>query len=114
MIRRPPRSTLFPYTTLFRSQDGDPVERTAGTGRGALGIEGLCDLERLGIHLEHRVEVGPAAIVGLDALEKVARQPHRGQAAVVERRLKLLDRRLVNHAELVFGEAVVLAVIDRT
>src|SRR3712207_8142091 len=28
MIRRPPRSTLFPYTTLFRSQrvPGDPVE----------------------------------------------------------------------------------------
>src|SRR2546426_12308372 len=24
MIRRPPRSTLFPYTTLFRSQDPDP------------------------------------------------------------------------------------------
>src|SRR5256885_8695426 len=23
MIRRPPRSTLFPYTTLFRSSDGD-------------------------------------------------------------------------------------------
>src|SRR5689334_24848276 len=23
MIRRPPRSTLFPYTTLFRSQDQD-------------------------------------------------------------------------------------------
>src|SRR3712207_8761847 len=23
MIRRPPRSTLFPYTTLFRSQEGD-------------------------------------------------------------------------------------------
>src|SRR5258707_13742540 len=26
MIRRPPRSTLFPYTTLFRSSDGQ--ERT--------------------------------------------------------------------------------------
>src|SRR2546421_10290328 len=24
MIRRPPRSTLFPYTTLFRSQIGEP------------------------------------------------------------------------------------------
>src|SRR2546430_4376732 len=24
MIRRPPRSTLFPYTTLFRSADGLP------------------------------------------------------------------------------------------
>src|SRR5258708_23676200 len=25
MIRRPPRSTLFPYTTLFRSQSTTPV-----------------------------------------------------------------------------------------
>src|SRR2546425_2757014 len=34
MIRRPPRSTLFPYTTLFRSSSGDwrrPVD-TAGEG----------------------------------------------------------------------------------
>src|SRR2546427_2663199 len=27
MIRRPPRSTLFPYTTLFRSLDRNPVEQ---------------------------------------------------------------------------------------
>src|SRR5260370_26315729 len=27
MIRRPPRSTLFPYTTLFRSEPDAPVER---------------------------------------------------------------------------------------
>src|SRR3712207_4310187 len=27
MIRRPPRSTLFPYTTLFRSFDGIPLDR---------------------------------------------------------------------------------------
>src|SRR5258708_18726217 len=28
MIRRPPRSTLFPYTTLFRSSlvDGEPID----------------------------------------------------------------------------------------
>src|SRR5260370_6808963 len=26
MIRRPPRSTLFPYTTLFRSRLGQPVQ----------------------------------------------------------------------------------------
>src|SRR3712207_8767102 len=26
MIRRPPRSTLFPYTTLFRSEPVGPVE----------------------------------------------------------------------------------------
>src|SRR2546426_1508889 len=28
MIRRPPRSTLFPYTTLFRSWRGRPRPRT--------------------------------------------------------------------------------------
>src|SRR2546430_7852435 len=27
MIRRPPRSTLFPYTTLFRSASNGPCER---------------------------------------------------------------------------------------
>src|SRR3712207_7407791 len=27
MIRRPPRSTLFPYTTLFRSEDRHPYWR---------------------------------------------------------------------------------------
>src|SRR2546422_5179942 len=26
MIRRPPRSTLFPYTTLFRSSKGRPID----------------------------------------------------------------------------------------
>src|SRR3712207_7688305 len=30
MIRRPPRSTLFPYTTLFRSQDALLSELEAG------------------------------------------------------------------------------------
>src|SRR2546430_10032708 len=34
MIRRPPRSTLFPYTTLFRS----PADRA----RGRCGPEGEC------------------------------------------------------------------------
>src|SRR2546426_5594245 len=30
MIRRPPRSTLFPYTTLFRSGDGAPGQHPGG------------------------------------------------------------------------------------
>src|SRR3954469_11629761 len=33
MIRRPPRSTLFPYTTLFRSHSVD-LARVNGTGVG--------------------------------------------------------------------------------
>src|SRR3989441_2351035 len=33
MIRRPPRSTLFPYTTLFRSLRVGGVDDLAGAGR---------------------------------------------------------------------------------
>src|SRR2546427_8721761 len=36
MIRRPPRSTLFPYTTLFRSDA--PRWRTGGGGGHADGV----------------------------------------------------------------------------
>src|SRR3712207_9588152 len=37
MIRRPPRSTLFPYTTLFRSAGDEDV---AGPQRAALNEHG--------------------------------------------------------------------------
>src|SRR5436190_4575539 len=36
MIRRPPRSTLFPYTTLFRSADGLSVCRGDGAPGGRI------------------------------------------------------------------------------
>src|SRR3989449_2098490 len=35
MIRRPPRSTLFPYTTLFRSPLDDRLERIDALARAA-------------------------------------------------------------------------------
>src|SRR3712207_8487400 len=35
MIRRPPRSTLFPYTTLFRSKMHNPV---TGSGGMLIGV----------------------------------------------------------------------------
>src|SRR3712207_7853345 len=37
MIRRPPRSTLFPYTTLFRSSRGRPA-RPRAPRRGARAL----------------------------------------------------------------------------
>src|SRR5438046_4106139 len=41
LIRRPPRSTLFPYTTLFRSERGSPAwARSAETYCG-LSVTGL-------------------------------------------------------------------------
>src|SRR3712207_8221127 len=38
MIRRPPRSTLFPYTTLFRSRE-DPGAQGLGDVRGRVEPE---------------------------------------------------------------------------
>src|SRR5689334_24681185 len=44
MIRRPPRSTLFPYTTLFRSRAGralrlpEPAHRVLAPGAGRAGL----------------------------------------------------------------------------
>src|SRR3712207_9377149 len=42
MIRRPPRSTLFPYTTLFRSHDpGDGPDNGCRVGEIRLGRPGF-------------------------------------------------------------------------
>src|SRR3989442_11859691 len=43
MIRRPPRSTLFPYTTLFRSGD-DPRghRKSLRAGQGGRGVRVRC------------------------------------------------------------------------
>src|SRR3712207_9206615 len=49
MIRRPPRSTLFPYTTLFRSSEVTRVAKEVGT-EGKLGgqarVEGVSGVWR--------------------------------------------------------------------
>src|SRR5258707_3068576 len=39
MIRRPPRSTLFPYTTLFRSGRVGPIVRKTGERRRYRGLD---------------------------------------------------------------------------
>src|SRR3712207_8378132 len=50
MIRRPPRSTLFPYTTLFRSptRSGRSCSRLQSTVAGASREQRHDDEERIG------------------------------------------------------------------
>src|SRR2546429_9942932 len=66
MIRRPPRSTLFPYTTLFRSVSRGLVRRPAA--RAARGARGG----------------GPA--LGPDGARRAARPAAPGAAAAARRR----------------------------
>src|SRR6266536_6489792 len=56
MIRRPPRSTLFPYTTLFRSLAG---LRVVGTD----GVADLHLLDRLLLAVGHRYRRGAGEAV---------------------------------------------------
>src|SRR3712207_7408317 len=76
MIRRPPRSTLFPYTTLFRSVVG---------GQGLL--EGGVDvLGPVTAQAQRPIRLGQLDVVGdLEA------QVHLGVALVVEQLLPLAD-----------------------
>src|SRR2546422_5377816 len=73
MIRRPPRSTLFPYTTLFRS----PLEPAAGrTDREDGRSFGKLDPVQLGVRL---VRDGERAKLARDGRGKVKKVEHRGK-----------------------------------
>src|SRR5690349_21796365 len=93
MIRRPPRSTLFPYTTLFRSgqHDREPrpgaqlVEKPAELVVGAQdGVDALAG-ERAELVADavdggdrEREEIGPAALLAeAQRLHRRARDPQR-------------------------------------
>src|SRR2546426_8271983 len=56
MIRRPPRSTLFPYTTLFRSHDpGGPLEsRGLHGGDRRAARDRRCLLPAAGCGIQHQ------------------------------------------------------------
>src|SRR2546430_13583760 len=91
MIRRPPRSTLFPYTTLFRSARGDLAEERAEVGRH----REVAILEAL---LPH--EPGPATVDTAPA-DGAAQGQHRGRVAVVGAAVAVLSYRA---AELGHGQ----------
>src|SRR5256885_9046338 len=99
MIRRPPRSTLFPYTTLFRSiglallAEGRLVaapatgaaERTAAMGRkdsDAVGESAQPDLEGAQRSEEHTSELqSPCNLVCRLLLEKKKKKLRTAQAS---------------------------------
>src|SRR2546430_17694584 len=78
MIRRPPRSTLFPYTTLFRSvHDAQRPQRLAeGEGRAVELTEELVPLQE--------ILAPPAGLFGVAAPEEPEVLNGRADEAVVE------------------------------
>src|SRR5256885_10695720 len=89
MIRRPPRSTLFPYTTLFRSRDawtvqarsapGDSVVQADLHGSGAIGLLASVDRNSERRSEEHTSELqSPCNLVCRLLLEKKKHKTTRG------------------------------------
>src|SRR2546426_813144 len=70
MIRRPPRSTLFPYTTLFRSRGLGPAGRAWGgldallgsDGAGPRAMSAFVTLDGVRKQWSHTVAVGPLSL----------------------------------------------------
>src|SRR2546426_5705438 len=88
MIRRPPRSTLFPYTTLFRSIRALAQQRVVQLERRQVALQE--------VELRHRLERQPPVLAALQ------RQPVFLQRLVV---VALLAER---ESEVVVGELVAL------
>src|SRR3712207_8956080 len=79
MVRRPPRSTLFPYTTLFRSA---LAERGMTVAVGAQRRRGVVDVQRAqAVEPDDAVEVRED---GVEALGRADVEPRGEQVAGVQ------------------------------
>src|SRR2546422_4717781 len=101
MIRRPPRSTLFPYTTLFRSPIvAGPVAGAIlgdlGTGLALGVLFELFQYDVLPVGATRYPEYGPATVA---AVSGVARRAHRKRSeehtSKLQSRLHLVCRLLL-------------------
>src|SRR5438552_11412651 len=89
MIPRPPRSTLFPYTTLFRSQDDDPFRRSKAATPFPNGESITCQEHPYPRSEEHTSELqSPDHLVCRLLLEKKkirTRQEHSAEKCACDR-----------------------------
>src|SRR2546423_7700461 len=91
MIRRPPRSTLFPYTTLFRSMD--PFTLATGVV-GLLGVT-LQISQIVNSYIEGRSEEHTSELQSLAYLVCRLLLEKKKNTVITERSIKFVDHILV-------------------
>src|SRR3712207_7971790 len=94
MIRRPPRSTLFPYTTLFRSKRAGDAVRVPAVAQ--LAVELVDEVAAVG---EDEDATGPA---GLDEAERGDRLSGAGRVLEPDRKSTRLNSSHANISYAVF------------
>src|SRR5687767_15723860 len=91
MIRRPPRSTLFPYTTLFRS--GSPDDEAEGAGVTVL-------TEAVGQSVAEESSDALPLVFGVDRHPARQRHRHRRSAQPDRERVGAVERSEEHTSEL--------------
>src|SRR2546422_11072619 len=96
MIRRPPRSTLFPYTTLFRSQrlaQSGRIPRREDRWRELGGVHGVDASRPVQPEQLARGELGreqqQGAIRHREAAQQAEREPVGGRVAETKREVEV-------------------------
>src|SRR3712207_4934511 len=128
MIRRPPRSTLFPYTTLFRSGRAELVCVCVDDREAALRIVEILhqefpqartyvraydrihaiDLMNLDVDFQIRETFESALAFGRAMLEELGREAGQASAVVEDVRRRDIARLIMQKAEGIMGGADML------
>src|SRR3712207_7041875 len=98
MIRRPPRSTLFPYTTLFRSDD--PVTEPD------LEPPPIRDVDDARLHAQLPPPVAPAPLAGLDMRSETVTPRSEEHTSELQSRQYLVCRLLLEKKKNKYNQTI--------
>src|SRR5258708_8800603 len=100
MIRRPPRSTLFPYTTLFRSLPLRARGLDDGKRRPCVGLHGLVGLIPIDEHREFANAETPNHFERLGACLQARSEEHTSELQSPDHLVcrLLLEKKKINSA----------------
>src|SRR4051812_49741340 len=98
MIRRPPRSTLFPYTTLFRSRCSSELAKDCSTcfATGAAGSKQVEDRKSTRLNSSHMsISYAVFCLKKKKKKKKKKRKIHTNKIRIIVQRRNLMNNRLL-------------------
>src|SRR3712207_9057406 len=101
MIRRPPRSTLFPYTTLFRSAEGHLlIEDVPGVGKTTLAKALAASIDATVRRIQFTPDLLPSDVTGVSIYDQESREFEFKPGAILDRKSTRLNS---SHANISYA-----------